>query len=77
MGRLRNGKGSSSRPAGTPKPAFSKKLSMVESTDDKQVLALGGIQDDIGLLKNVDDAVAGPSTHDVRFIFDLYTFESS
>jgi hypothetical protein len=75
MARLRTEKGASSRSASASKPAFSKKSSKAKSADTvlhKQVLALGGTQDDIDLLKNVNDnALAGPSKHDVCFQLDL------
>ena len=70
MARFRKEKGGPSRLAGAPKSALLKKLSTVKSTNailHEQVLALGGTQEDIDLLKNVDDnAIASPSTHDVR-----------
>jgi hypothetical protein len=55
--------------ASTSKPAFFKKSSKTKPTDvvlHKHVFALGGTQDDIDLLKNVDEnATGGPSKLDV------------
>jgi ribosome biogenesis protein MAK21 len=69
MVRLRKEKGGSSRSAPASKPVLSKNLRNTKPADTvlrEQVLALGGTQDDIDLLKNVDENTTGsPSKHDV------------
>jgi hypothetical protein len=71
MARLRKEKGSAS----ASNSAVSKKSGKPKTIDTvlhQQVFALGGTQDDIDLIKNADDnAIAGPSKHDVSLQVDL------
>lgn len=75
MARVRKEKGGSSQSTSSAKLALSKS-SKKKTTDallHEQVLALGGTQDDIDLMKDVDKtAVAGPSKHDVCFQLDPF-----
>lgn len=74
MARLRKEKGGSSNPSSTSKAKTNPKKSIKggDAILREQVLALGGTQDDLDLLKGVDDnTTGGSSAQDVCCISSL------